>query len=208
MTSLNLEMPEVARTLEGYADELGLMLTSSLPGAAEKGRDVLGDVLPEWRMGAEKLWTSGVINDTAQLPYHRDGFNFPVWSSMVVVRRGTRGGYLHIPEYGLVVPCDDGSVVFFEGRRWVHGVTPMTKKADDGYRISVVYYALSGMKNCREAAEETAFATLRRTERERDMARRLAVGDTSIPNQGVGALDRMHGSLAKKGFDHEQVPRR
>ena len=90
-----------------------------------------------------------------------------------------------MPEYGLVAPCGDATVSFFQGYKWVHGVTPITyvggkASREAGYRISVVYYALSGMKNCREAAEETAYGRERRTERERDMARRLAAGDRGI----------------------------
>jgi len=74
-------------------------------------------------------------------------------------------------------------VSFFEGYKLVHGVTPITKAKghQDGYRISVVYYALKGMKNCREFAEETAYGKRRRTEREAEMARRIAAGDRGIP---------------------------
>jgi hypothetical protein len=183
LTALSMDQPDVARTLESYADQFSRIMTDALPDVAEQGRAVLGEVLPSWRLGSAKLWTSGVINDTAQLPYHRDGFNFPVWSAMPVLRRGTRGGHLHLPEYGLVVPCADATVTFFEGFRWVHGVTPITRvKAKEGYRISVVYYALRGMRNCREAAEETVLAAARRTAREREMARRLAGGERGIPN--------------------------
>jgi len=209
LTSICSEQPEVARLLETYADQFSQLIAAELPGIVEANQATLGDVLPAWRMGEAKLWTSGVINDTAALPYHRDGFNFPTWSAMPVVRRGTRGGHLHLPEWNLVVPCDDATVTYFEGWRWVHGVTPITRlKRREGYRISVVYYALRGMKNCREAAEEAAYGRERRTEREREMARRLAAGDRGIPNQGIGALDRMHGTLAAGGFDaREQVKR-
>jgi hypothetical protein len=211
LTALCSDNPEAARVLESYADVLGRALARVLPSIATLGRETLGEVLPDWRLGTEKLWTSGVINDTAQLPYHRDGFNFPVWSAMPVVRRGTRGGHLHLPEYDLVVPCADATVTYFEGFRWVHGVTPITRvRKGSGYRISIVYYALSGMKNCREAAEETALATVRRTDREREMARRLAAGEHGIPRNvdPVGAIKRMHGTLAGSGFDEDKVPPR
>lgn len=201
LTSICTEQPEVARLLETYADQFSQLIAAELPGIVERNQATLDDVLPAWRMGEAKLWTSGVINDTAALPYHRDGFNFPTWSAMPVVRRGTRGGHLHLPEWNLVVPCDDATVTYFEGWRWVHGVTPISRvKRREGYRISVVYYALRGMKNCREAAEEAAYGRSRRTDREREMARRLAAGDRGIPNQGIGALDRMHGTLAAGGF--------
>ena len=184
ITALGRDYPEIERVLESYADQFAAMLGAIDPSLVQRGRDELASVLLDWRMGEAKLWTSGVVNDTAQLPYHRDGFNFPVWSAMPVLRRGTRGGHLHLPEYDLVVPCGDGSVTFFEGYRLVHGVTPITRvKAKEGYRISCVYYALRGMKTCRVAAEEAAYGRKKRTEREAEMAQRLARGETGFPKK-------------------------
>lgn len=217
LTSIYAEAPHIAHVLEGYADQFSDWIAAVDPEIVEANQRTLTDVLPEWRMGDAKLWTSGVINDTAQLPYHRDGFNFPTWSAMPVVRRGTRGGHLHLPEYDLVVPCADATVTYFEGHRYVHGVTPIQRvkslsagatKPQDSYRISVVYYALRGMANCREYAEEMATGKKQRTAREADMATRLKAGDRTIPNKGVGALDRMHGTLASGGFTSDQEVKR
>ena len=186
ITSLGRDQPEIERVLESYADQFSDGLAAIDPELVERGQRETKEVRPDWKLGEARLWTSGVINDTAQLPYHRDGFNFPVWSAMPLVRRGTRGGHLHLPEYDLVVPCFDGTVTFFEGFRLVHGVTPIQRvKGKQGYRISAVYYALRGMKNCRSAAEEAAYGRAKRTEREADMARRLAAGDRGIP-QNLG----------------------
>lgn len=191
VTSLNVDQPDVGALLETYADQFSDMLKQIDPAIVERDLATVGAVLPDWRMGKAKLWTSGVVNDTAQLPYHRDGFNFGTWSAMPVVRRGTRGGYLHLPEYDLTLECADSTVSLFQGFRLVHGVTPITRvKAGEGYRISVVYYALRGMKNCREAAEEAAYGQRRRTEREAEMAKRLAVGDRQVPGKGDRKADR------------------
>lgn len=181
-TTLARDHPDIEETLERYADQFSATMMEIDPELVEEGQRELENVLPEWRMGEAKLWTSGVVNDTAQLPYHRDGFNFPTWSAMPVVRRGVRGGGLHLPEYDIVLPCADSTVTYFAGWKYVHGVTPLHRvKKDEGYRISVVYYALKGMKNCREYAEEQAYARQARTKRESDMAKRLAQGDRSIP---------------------------
>jgi hypothetical protein len=213
LTLLGVENPDVERLLESYADQFSRALLEIDPEIIPRDTATLGEVLPDWRIGGEKLWTSGVINDTAALPYHRDGFNFPTWSAMPVLRRGVRGGHLSIPEYGLVLPCMDSTVVYFPGKLYVHGVTPMTKATPDGYRFSIVYYALQGMKNCREAAEEAAYGRRRRTEREAEMASRLAAGDRTIPSGGqrgketgqtTEAVARLHGSLANAGFDPEE----
>ena len=181
LTTLGRDRPDIEATLEAYADQFSAGLKAIDPALVERGQAALEAVTHDWRLGEAKLWTSGVVNDTAQLPYHRDGFNFPVWSAMPVLRRGTRGGHLHLPEYDLVIPCADSTVTFFEGYRLVHGVTPIQRvKAKQGYRISAVYYALRGMKNCRSAAEEAAYGRRRRTERETEMAkrRRLATGQS------------------------------
>lgn len=185
LTALGRDQPEVEAILESYADQFSEMLRVIDPAIVERDRSVLDPVLPEWRIGEDKLWTSGVVNDTAALPYHRDGFNFATWSAMPVLRRGVRGGYLHLPEFGVYVPCSDATVTLFPGKRWVHGVTPLERlRSGEGYRLSIVYYALNGMKDCRTAAEETRYAQVKRTEREADMARRLAAGDTGIPGGG------------------------
>jgi hypothetical protein len=129
---------------------------------------------------AGTTWTSGVVNQNSQLPYHRDGFNFPTWSAMPVIRRGVDGGHLHLPEYDLTVACRDGWAVFFCGQQLLHGVTPMRLTKPDGYRFSVVYYALRGMKDCHTYAEETRAAQNRRAQRERGMADRGASADVTI----------------------------
>lgn len=181
VTSLAAEQPAIERTLEAYADQFTNMLYGIDPGIVPTDREAIATVRPEWRFGEAKLWTSGVVNDTAQLPYHRDRFNFSTWSAMPVVRRGVRGGHLHLPEYDMVIPCADSTVVLFPGERLLHGVTPIDRlRGQDGYRISVVYYALKGMKSCLEYAQELAQGTVARTERETDMAARLAAGDTGI----------------------------
>jgi hypothetical protein len=184
LTALSRDQPGVEAVLDTYADQFSAMLKEIDPDIITRDQATLADVLPDWRIGEAKLWTSGVVNDTAALPYHRDGFNFSTWSAMPVLRRGVRGGYLHLPEFGVALACADSTVALFPGKRWVHGVTPLARlRSDDGYRISIVYYALRGMKDCRTAAEETRRAQLKRTEREAEMARRMAAGDMKIPGK-------------------------
>lgn len=181
-TLLAAEEPDAERHLEDFATVLADTLHEIDPATATANAALLDDnVLPDWRIGRSGLWTSGVINRTAQLPYHYDAFNYPTISAMPVMRRGVRGGHLSIPEYGLTVECRDGWTLFFCGHDVLHGVTPMTTTSDDAYRVSVVYYALRGMKDCYTHAKEQEFGQRRRTEREREMARRIASGDLGIP---------------------------
>jgi hypothetical protein len=217
LTALGRDQPDVEAVLDAYADQFSAMLKDIDPEIIPRDQATLGEILPDWRLGEAGLWTSGVVNDTAALPYHRDGFNFATWSAMPVLRRGVRGGYLHLPEFGVALACADSTVTLFPGKRWVHGVTPLTRvRKGDGYRISIVYYALRGMKDCRTAAEETRKAQLKRTEREAAMAQRIAAGDTTIPGKSpdyytTGARQPMAG-WRRTGYgdaDHNSMgPRR
>lgn len=162
--------------LISFAERLRDMLLEMFPHVAMSDTATMEQVNEEWKLG-ETTWTSGVINQSSALPYHRDAFNFPVWTAMPVLRRHCRGGYLHIPEYDVTVESRDGWAVFFPGYQLVHGVTPMHMTREDGYRYSVVYYALRGMKDCFTHAIETKYARQKRTERERGIADKLKQRD-------------------------------
>lgn len=162
--------PAEHATICAAASTLADLLAEILPDRALLGRAAVADVLPDWLLPGG-LWTSGVVNRSSQFPYHRDRNNFDAWSAMPVFRRAMRGGALHFPELTvdgvpLAAECADGDVLFFNGQRWMHGVTPMRPKPHtrDGYRISAVYYPVRAMARCLPAAEEYARAQARRTE--------------------------------------------
>jgi hypothetical protein len=188
-TSLANDAPTAHAAVMAYATQLRAVLDEVAPGVVAEGRKEMGEVTDDWKLG-ESEWTSGVINASARLPYHRDAMNFPVWSAMPVLRRNMTGGHLAVPEYGLVLPCRDGWGVFFPGYELVHGVTPMQPTRPGGYRYSLVYYALKGMQNCFEYAVEREYARTRRTEREQESARKLAVGEGADHNLGTWGVDR------------------
>jgi hypothetical protein len=171
-TSFAQEQPAQQAELDRWAVRCTALIRAIDPTVADRDEATMREVLPEWHM-ADTPWTSGVVNANSQLPYHRDGFNFPTWSAMPVLRRGMDGGHLHLPEYDATVACRDGWGVFFCGFELVHGVTPMRRRSPGGYRFSVVYYALRGMRSCAEFAEETRLA--RRTRSEREL--RIASGE-------------------------------
>lgn len=168
-TTMSIEQPESHQVLVDLAEVFTQMMRELLPEVTEHDHLVVEQVLPEWRMTDDALWTSGVVNRSAALPYHLDRANFNTWSAMPVIRRHMRGGYLDIPEYDLVCACRDGWVTFFLGQALVHGVTPMTPVRKDAYRYSVVYYAMKGMKDCFTVAVEQARARETRGEREAHM---------------------------------------
>jgi hypothetical protein len=168
--SLAWDYPEAQMVLSEAADSLSRYFREVLPEAHLDDEKVMEQVLPEWRMSEDSLWTSGVINQSSQLPYHRDRANFETWSAMPVIRRGMEGGHLSMPEYDITVNCRDGYTLWFNGNKFVHGVTPMKTTKEDGYRYSIVFYALRGMKDCHTYAVEIGEARKRRTEREKGLA--------------------------------------
>ncbi|WNO25884.1 Tet-like J-binding protein [Arthrobacter phage Altadena] len=203
-TATTRDRPDVAAVLDDIAGELGRQFRDLYPSrAAEDEAIVKGAVLDDWRMHEDSLWTSGVINQSTVLPYHRDGNNFNTWSAMPTLRYGMDDGRLHIPEYDLVLPCGDGDVSWFFGKDLVHGVTPMTPRRPDAYRYSVVFYSIQGMKNCRTFAEETRNANAARTARERAAAAAIRAGlglsPETVPDAAEGPseiLDLETGELA------------
>lgn len=178
VSALGRDDPAAHRAVVGYAGQLRSVLAEVAPGIVARAHETMSQVDADWKLGESDLWTSGVINTSARLPYHRDAMNFPVWSAMPVLRRNMTGGHLSVPEYDLVLPCRDGWGVFFPGYQLVHGVTPMATTKPDGYRYSLVYYALRGMQDCFSYAVEQEYAKKRRTAREKEIARKLADGET------------------------------
>jgi len=174
-----MQAPNEHAEIVGAAPLLAELLASYLPERAAADRALVeAAVLPDWRMGAGSWWTSGVVNWTSVLPYHYDRNNFPAWSAMTVVRREVRGGYLHVPEYGLTVECRDGDVVFFNGNDLMHGVTPMQRVRPSAYRVSAVYYPVKRMAMCLPPAEELEHGRRARSAREDDLlTRQRAAGN-------------------------------
>lgn len=204
-SSVMVDQPDVGAVLSRWAVNLQAMLAEFAPKQADADAAVLEQVESDWRIGEKTLWTSGVINRSSRLPYHRDSFNFPTWSAMPVLRRSMRGGFLRVPEYDLTLECRDGYAVFFPGHELLHGVTPMTPTRPDGYRYSIVYYALKGMKDCFTAAMETAYAREARTRQERYDAELIREGK---PRKLSPIVKRNHESKMNAWGDidpHEEI---
>lgn len=176
LCSGGLDAPEPHAAICDAAGALAGQLAALNPERAERDRRlVTAAVLADWLIHPEAWWTSGVVNRSSPLPYHRDGNNFDAWSAMVVLRRGVRGGHLHVPEYGVTLECRDGDVVYFNGNDLLHGVTPLRKVDRSGYRYSVVYYPVAKMAGCLPYAEELERGRTARSAGEDDQLHRQRV---------------------------------
>lgn len=139
----------------------------------ETAEHVLEAIAPAWRI-AGTPWTSGIINHTAALPYHRDSGNIKgSWSAMLSVRRNVEGGLLHLADYGLYLRVPNGSISVFDGQSVLHGVTPFRLTAPHAYRFTAVAYARAGMRSCcadpRDEAKRAARAATEAVDKRREV---------------------------------------
>lgn len=167
---LSREQPLIVAELERLALPIAERFAVAAPDEWAAHSALIAEaVLPEWRWGGAP-WTSGVINCTGALPYHRDSGNLKgAWSAQVTLRNRVEGGYLHLPEYGVYLDTSNRSLAVFPGGALWHGVTPLRVKSR-GWRYSIVYYAKSAMRRALAPAAEARRASLQRTEAEDRMA--------------------------------------
>jgi hypothetical protein len=164
---LHTQHPELGEMLDKAAGSLWRMLKEYAPAeAADHDRRVREMIHSDWLLDhGEVPWTSGIINRTAELPYHRDAGNVrKSWSGMLTMRQGTEGGNLHLPELDRTLAIDNGTAMFFVGSNTWHGVTPIENIAHNGYRLTIVFYAKSGLRLCGARADEPARAARKATD--------------------------------------------
>lgn len=169
----NLGWPAATSVLELIAMDAWNELLLEAPYEAGNHLSKVEDIKHCWRFGGAP-WTSGVMNRTAAMPYHRDSGNVAdSWSAMVVLRRGFEGGLLHVPELDIYLECKDLSVTLFNGQKHLHGVTPLHRppsmqrsewQGSASYRFSIVFYAKRGFLDAGTPEEELLRAQSRASE--------------------------------------------
>lgn len=171
----NSQYPEIYSLLTSVIERAENVLSEYMPEMFEKHRSLVGDLIhKDWRIG-DSHFTSGNINNTAALPYHKDRGNIKgTVNIMVCVRSGVEGGSLHLPEWDLNLAIPDWSISTFDGQSYWHGVTPFTRTKKDSHRYTIVYYAKQAISGGVAYADEPARAAFRATN---------ASTDYSQPNQ-------------------------
>lgn len=156
--------PRIDRALRALGDEAWGRFGEVLPEVAARHDGLIRDrIRPDWLLGSLPF-TSGIINNSAALPYHRDASNISgSWSLMVCLRREVEGGTLHLPGFGVWLAVPDRSVIVFDGQAHLHGVTPMVRTSQRGFRYTVVYYAKAGCAGCGPRSEEVRRAAAEAT---------------------------------------------
>lgn len=111
-----------------------------------------GPIFKEWFEIINKMQDSMMLNlppvndfyyfrDYAK-PYHIDRIPSPgSYTAVLTLKRESYRGYLVFPDYNVGTDMQDCSLLLFNGREILHGVTPIiTNNPKDSYRISVVFY--------------------------------------------------------------------
>lgn len=147
--TLNKENPKLLNLLEKISKEnFNIFKEIDQQRATEHERIVREHIHSDWLI-ADTPFTSGVINNSAALPYHKDSGNLiGSWSAMLAIRKNTDGGHLHLPEYDITLGIPNQSVTIFNGQALWHGVTPMIQTKKDAYRFTIVWYAKTKIGQC------------------------------------------------------------
>jgi hypothetical protein len=161
----NNDYPQAYGILEKLTKLWWEVLEREWPEKAQQHKELVDESIHADWLIAGVGWTSGIINNTAALPYHRDSANIKgTISAMLCLRNRIGGGALHLPEYDVNLGIPDGSLTIFDGQDLWHGVTPLVNERPDGYRFTIVWYTKAGIGACGCAAEEPQRAAQRVTE--------------------------------------------
>lgn len=163
LTRNSVEQRELMAVVLDLAGDIAELYRKHLPGEYSRHLKMsVRDVLTEWLL-PETPFSTVNFNLNHAIRYHRDRANQKgVMSNVIITRRNAEGGLLVLPEYRVALRQGDGALIIFDGQAVVHGVTPI-RFGEDGYRCSVVFYTLGGMKNCYPYAEEFERAKTDRT---------------------------------------------
>jgi len=173
-TAFARDDPEGHAAVCKYAENLADYYQEFCPEIFEFHQGIIDEkVKSDWVI-EKSPFTSGIINKNNALNYHFDRGNFSdVYSNMVALKHDVRGGYLSMPAYNIGLEIADNSVLFFDGQKILHGVTPITYLNRDAYRFTIVYYSLKAMWKCESPEMELERIKKRKTEREVKRLKRL-----------------------------------
>ena len=117
------------------------LIAEMLPAQYEKQKQLFEQVPEKWRFG--NLFTSSISNFNISAPFHRDAGNIVGAVNVIICKKtNSKGGDLHIPDYGATIGQQDNSILVYPAWRNLHGVTPIIPTQDGGYRNSLVFYPL------------------------------------------------------------------
>jgi hypothetical protein len=128
------------------AKESEQLIKELLPKQYEQQVELFKQVPEKWKFG--NLFTSSISNYNISAPFHRDAGNIVGAVNVIICKKfNSKGGDLHVPDYGATIGQQDNSILVYPAWRNVHGVTPIIPTHEGGYRNSLVFYPLKAFLN-------------------------------------------------------------
>lgn len=128
------------------AKESEQLIKEILPKQYEQQLDIFKDVPNEWKFG--NIFTSSISNYNISAAFHIDRANIPQTVNVIICKRkDSKGGDLHVPDYGATIGQCDNSILVYPAWRNMHGVTPIIPTKEGGYRNSLIFYPLKAFLN-------------------------------------------------------------
>ena len=104
---------------------------------------------PKWRFA--HYFSSTISNCNISAPVHQDHANVKGAVNLIITkRRNSKGGNLHVPDYGATFDQTDNSLLVYPAWRNMHGVTRIIPTHQGGYRNSHLWYALDSFASLTE----------------------------------------------------------
>ena len=188
LSGLSRTETNMSRIIEQWTKVVMDTYEHCIPNKAGEHMRVVEDVLRDYRL-AGTVFTSGIVNQSSQLPYHFDSGNFKgAWSAMLGMKSGMEGGKLIVPKYNLALEISDGSLTFFDGQNALHGVTPIVRTKSGGHRYTIVWYSIQQMWKCLTTEEELAEVNAQLDKGRKKRAGIIPEGNRkdSVRNKGTG----------------------
>jgi hypothetical protein len=133
------------KAMWGACLEAEKIIKKLTPHIHEKQVELFQDIKKQWRFG--NIYTSSISNFNISAPFHRDTGNIVGTVNIILTKRhNANGGCLNVPDYNATFEQADNSMLVYPAWKNVHGVTPIQKISEEGYRNSLIFYALKEFK--------------------------------------------------------------
>ena len=136
-----------AKAMNAAGQKAFQLVEKYIPSVADFHKERIEERVPKkWRI--EKYFTSTISNFNISAPVHQDHANVKGGVNIIITkRRNSKGGNLHVPDYGATFEQTDNSMLVYPAWRNMHGVTPIIPTYQKGYRNSHVWYVLDSFAN-------------------------------------------------------------
>ena len=133
------------KAMWGACLEAEQIIKELTPHIHKKQTELFEDIKKDWRFG--NMYTSRISNHNIAAPFHRDTGNIVGTVNTILTKRNnSKGGCLNVPDYNATFEQADNSMLVYPAWKNVHGVTPIQPTSPDGYRNSLIFYALKAFK--------------------------------------------------------------